>query len=99
MHVDDEAARRAGFPSKFLQGLCTFAMCSGAVVKIAADGDPARVRRLACRFASPVFPRSELVVELYDAGTTEDGELSCVAFEASSAGETVIKHGRAEIAA
>ncbi|MEX1008279.1 MAG: MaoC/PaaZ C-terminal domain-containing protein, partial [Acidimicrobiia bacterium] len=91
--------QHAGSPSKFLQGLCTFAMCSGAVVKIAAGGDPARVRRLACRFASPVFPRSELVVELYDAGTTEHGELLDVAFEASAAGATVIRHGRAEISA
>jgi acyl dehydratase len=99
MHIDDEAARQAGFPSKFLQGLCTFAMCSGAVVKIAADGDPARVRRLACRFASPVFPRSSLLVELFDAGATVDGGLRSVAFEATSAGTTVIKHGRAEITA
>jgi acyl dehydratase len=99
MHIDDEAARQAGFPSKFLQGLCTFAMCSGAVVKVAADGDPSRVRRLACRFASPVFPRSTLLVELFDAGATVDGGLPSVAFEASSAGTTVIKHGRAEITA
>ena len=60
IHIDDEAARRAGFPSKFLQGLCTFAMCSGAVVKVGADGDPDRLRRLACRFSSPVFPRNNL---------------------------------------
>jgi acyl dehydratase len=97
IHIDDEAARRAGFPSKFLQGLCTFAMCSGAVVKIAADGEPERVRRLACRFAAPVFPRHDLVVEVFDAGTTDAGD-RCVAFEAASSRATVIKHGRAEIA-
>ena len=96
MHIDDEAARRVGFPGKFLQGLCTFAMCSGAVVKVGAHGDPTRLRRLACRFSSPVFPRQELTVDVYDAGETADGGRA-LAFEASSAGTMVIKHGRAEL--
>jgi acyl dehydratase len=96
MHIDDEAARSVGFPAKFLQGLCTFAMCSGAVVKLGADGDPTRLRRLACRFSSPVFPRRQLDVDVYDAGTAPDGGRA-LAFEAVSAGTTVIKHGRAEL--
>jgi acyl dehydratase len=97
LHIDDEAARSSGFPSKFLQGLCTLAMCSGAVVKIAGDGDPQFLRRLAGRFASPVFPRSTLTVDVFDAGATEDGSRA-VAFEAQSGGATVVKHGRAEFA-
>jgi acyl dehydratase len=96
MHIDDRAAQRVGFPGKFIQGLCTFAMCSGAVVKWAAGGDPTRVRRLAGRFASPVFPRTQLVVDVYEAGTAPDGAL-VVAFEATSAGVTVVKHGRADL--
>ena len=96
IHVDDEAARRNGFPSKFLQGLCTFGMCSGAVVKHAAGGDPDRLHRLAGRFSSPVFPRNELLVELYDAGSTAEGR-PAFAFEATSAGQTVIKNGWVEL--
>ncbi|HUZ09164.1 MAG TPA: MaoC/PaaZ C-terminal domain-containing protein [Acidimicrobiales bacterium] len=96
IHIDDEAARRNGFPSKFLQGLCTFAMCSGAVVRLGADGDPDRLRRLAGRFSAPVFPRHELTVDVYDAGSADDGG-RVLAFEASSQGVTVIKHGRAEL--
>jgi acyl dehydratase len=97
-HIDDVAAQRAGFPSKFLQGLCTFAMCSGGVVQLVAGGDPGRVRRLAGRFSSPMFPRNELVVELFDIGPAADG-LRAYGFEASSAGKTVVRHGRAEVAA
>jgi acyl dehydratase len=97
MHVNDEAAQRAGFPSKFLQGLCTFAMTSGAVVKLGADGDVARLRRLATRFSSPVFPHHELTVALYEAGTNDAGN-RVLAFEAASNGQTVLKHGLAEIA-
>jgi acyl dehydratase len=95
VHIDDEAARRVGFPSKFLQGLCTLAMCSGAVVKVAAGGDPHSLRRLAGRFAAPVFPRSTLTVDVFDAGSTDNGSRA-VAFEAHAGGAIVVKHGRAE---
>jgi len=98
MHVDDEAARRAGFPSKFMQGMCSFAMCSGAVVKLAADGDPDRLRRLACRFSAPTFPGNDLDVTVYDAGPSGEGERS-FAFEATAGDAAVIKHGRAVFAA
>ena len=98
MHVDDEFARAMGFPSKFMQGLATFAMCCGAVVKLGADGDPDRVRRLACRFAAPAYPGDDVVVTVYDAGPTEGGG-QAFAFEAESNGATVIRHGRADISA
>jgi len=96
LHLDDEVARGMGFPSKFMQGLCTFAMCSGAVVKLAAAGDPDRVRRLACRFAAPTFPGNDLVVTVYDAGPSADGT-HAYAFEAESDGVSVVKHGRADV--
>ena len=94
--INDEAARAEGFPSKIVQGLCTFAMCSGAVLKLVGDGDPARLTRLAGRFSSPVFPRQQLKVDLFDAGVSSDGR-QLVAFEAASNGITVVKHGRAEL--
>jgi acyl dehydratase len=96
IHIDDVAAQRAGFPSKFLQGLCTFAMCSGGVVQLLTGGDPHRVRRLAGRFSSPMFPRHDLVVEFFDIGPGPD-DVHLFGFEATSAGQTVVKHGRAEI--
>ena len=94
--INDEAARAEGFPSKIVQGLCTFAMCSGAVLKLAGEGDPARLTRLAGRFSSPVFPRQQVKVDLFDAGVSGDGR-QLVAFEAISNGTTVVKHGRAEL--
>jgi acyl dehydratase len=94
--MDDEAARREGLPGKIIQGMCTFAMCGGAVVRIGAHGDPGLLRRLAGRFSSPVFPYHPLVVDIYDAGRTEDGGRA-LAFEATQRGATVLKHGRAEL--
>ncbi len=94
--MDDEAARREGYPRKILQGLCTLAMCSGAVVKVGMGGDPAPLRRLAARFSAPVFPGQQLAVSVYDAGRTDDGARA-LAFEAVSNGVTVVRHGRAEL--
>lgn len=93
--MDDEVARAEGFPGKILQGMCTFSMCGAAAVELAAAGDPERLTRLAARLAAPVRPRQTLVVELFEAGVTDDGH-RVVVFEALAEGTTVIKHGRAE---
>ncbi len=98
IHVDEAFARSVGLPGIVVHGLCTMAMCSHAVLALAAQGDPARLRRLAVRFSASVFPGNDLVVGAYDAGTTADG-IAAVAFEAHSAGAVVIKHGWAEVAA
>jgi acyl dehydratase len=90
-HFDPEAARRSGFDRVFLHGLCTMALCAQGVAALVADGDPARVRRVAVRFASPTFIGERLHLRLYDAGPLG------YAFEADSAGALVIAHGRAEL--
>ena len=94
--VDDEIARREGYPGKILQGLCTFALTSGAVVDVAAGGDPGRLRRVAARFAAPAFPQHDLAVDVYDAGPTEGGGRA-FAFECGQGDAVVIRHGRAEV--
>ena len=96
IHVDEDFAKAVGLPGIIAHGLCTMAMCSQAVVKLAADGDPGRLRRLAVRFSNAVFPGNDVITSLYDAGTTENGR-HAVAFEARSADQTVIKNGFAEI--
>jgi len=94
--IDDEAAHADGFPSKIVQGLCTFAMCSSALVKLAADGDPNRLRRVVGRMTAPLFPGHPMAVEIYDAGVGESGQQQ-IAFEAIQNGKIVIRHGFAEI--
>jgi acyl dehydratase len=96
IHLDDTIAKSVGLPGIIAHGLCTMAMCSQAVIKTVADGDPGRLKRLAVRFASNVFPGNDIDVSIHDAGTTADGRYA-YAFEATSAGATVIKNGWAEI--
>jgi acyl dehydratase len=97
IHIDDDFARQVGLPGIIAHGLCTMAMCSQAVIKTVADGDPTRLRRLAVRFAANVFPGNDVVTTLYETGTTDEG-LAIYAFETTSQDDVVIKHGRAEVA-
>jgi acyl dehydratase len=98
IHLDDAVAKSVGLPGIIAHGLCTMAMCSQAVIAIASDGDPGRLKRLAVRFASNVFPGNDVDVEVFDAGTTDAG-LRAYAFEATSAGAVVVKNGWAEVEA
>ena len=68
-----------------------------AIVKTVADGDPARLKRLAVRFAANVLPGNDIDVAIFDAGTV-DGR-KAYAFEATSAGAVVVKNGWAEVEA
>jgi acyl dehydratase len=96
IHVDDELARSVGLPGIIAHGLCTMAMTSQAVIKTTADGDPARLKRLAVRFSKNLFPGDDLTTAIYAAGRRDGREV--YAFEAtSSRGETVITNGLAEI--
>jgi acyl dehydratase len=96
MHVDDEMAKQVGFPRKFNQGLCTLAVTSRGLIELAAGGDPRRVRRIAVRFSSPVFPGNSIDLSVYDIGPTGDGA-HAYAFEAESEGAAVLRHGRFEV--
>ncbi|MCA1691510.1 MAG: MaoC family dehydratase N-terminal domain-containing protein [Actinobacteria bacterium] len=100
IHVDEEFARSVKLPGIILHGLCTMAMCGSAVIDQVAGGDPARLARLAVRFSRPAFPGNDLVVSLFDAGSTgvngRDGR-AVYAFEAASGGKLVVRDGRAEV--
>jgi acyl dehydratase len=99
IHVDDDFAKSVGLPGIIAHGLCTMAMCSQAVIKLVADGDPTRLRRLAVRFATNVFPGNDVVTSVYDTGTTSGDGHQVYAFEATSNGDLVIKNGLAEVSA
>ena len=95
IHFDDAFAQSVGLPGIIAHGLCTMAMTSQAIIATAAGGDPSRLRRLAVRFSKNVFPGSDVVTTIYDAGS--EGGRSVLAFEAHSGGELVIANGRAEL--
>jgi acyl dehydratase len=96
MHVNDEAAKSAGFPRKFNQGLLTLGVVTRGLVALTASEDPRRICRIAVRFTAPSFPGDDLEVSAYKIVTTEHGSRS-YAFEAFSGTVAVLRHGRIEV--
>jgi acyl dehydratase len=65
LHADPEIALRAGFRQPILHGLCTYGMAAYAVVRSCCDGDAERLKRLAVRFTSPVYPGETIRFEIW----------------------------------
>lgn len=96
IHLDDEAARRAGLPGIIGHGLCTMGFVSKVLVDHLADGDPSRLARMALRFAQPVFP-GQTIETLVSAGGDEGGCRKYLFETVDPEGQPVISQGIAEI--
>ena len=64
LHVDPEAARRAGYPRPILHGLCTYGMAARAILSKVLGYESERLLSLEGRFSSAVFPGERLRFEL-----------------------------------
>ncbi|MEV4153206.1 MaoC/PaaZ C-terminal domain-containing protein [Nocardia salmonicida] len=96
IHLDDEIARMAGLPGIINHGLCTMAFTSWAALTELADGDTARLRRLAVRFAKPVLPGQDITSTFWPTESDDPG-VRAYAFETEAAGQIAITDGRVEI--
>ncbi|MGW5120372.1 MaoC/PaaZ C-terminal domain-containing protein [Streptomyces noursei] len=99
LHADPEFAALAGFDRPILHGLCTYGVTLKAVVDTALDGDVARVRSYATRFAGVVFPGETLRIRLWrepaESGTGGRIRVSVTAPERDDApvlADTVVEH-------
>ena len=93
IHLDDQFAKSVGLPGIIIHGLCTMAFTSVAAIEHACPDDPARLRRLAVRFASIALPEQTITTRIWDVGD------SSYAYETTNdAGAVVIKDGWAEVA-
>jgi len=98
IHVNPEmAVKMAKLPGIILQGLCSMAFCQNTVVdKLCKDRNPELLKRLAVRFAKPVFPEDELTITGWE---IQGGSPRKIGFEAKRQdGTVVIKNGLAEVA-
>ncbi len=97
IHLDEDFAKAMGLPGIIVHGLCTMAFTSRAVIQTACPDDPARLERLAVRFAKIVQPSERIITTLWDADEV-DGRRR-IAFETvSDNGNVAIKDGLAEVA-
>jgi acyl dehydratase len=92
IHLDDALAKSVGLPGIIIHGLCTMAFTSVAVIQHACPEDPARLERLAVRFAKPVQPGQTITTRIWSAGA------GAYAYETESDdGAVVIKDGLAQV--
>jgi acyl dehydratase len=97
IHLDQEFAISVGLPGIIVHGMCTMAMASRAVVRGACGDDPARLRRMAVRFARPVFPGQTVTTHVWPAGD-RDGWAIFGFDTLNPDGKAVLTDGLAEVA-
>jgi|TARA_B100001079_G_scaffold99754_1_gene85722 acyl dehydratase len=85
IHIDPAFGRAAGLGGNILQGLCTLGITANRLI---GDEDPARLKSITVRFAFPVLPEDELLLETDE----KDGEVKFTVRKVS--GEEVITKGR-----
>lgn len=94
VHIDDAAARAAGFPGVIAHGLGALGLVTSALVRTACAGDAGRLRRLRARISAPVFPGSTLTMHYGPDG----GSDSTVAFDATGPdGRPALRDGWLEL--
>jgi len=92
IHTVPRMARALGLPGVVLQGTATLAMAVRELVVREAGGDPARVRRIACRFAGWVRPGTTIRLACSPPAATEGGRV--VRFGVcDDAGRPVVRDG------
>jgi acyl dehydratase len=69
LHSDPWFAKNlAGFPKPILHGLCTYGVAGRALVAELCGGDATKLRAVASRFSSPVFPGETLTTSIWRTG-------------------------------
>jgi acyl dehydratase len=66
LHADPEVAKAAGYDAPILHGLCAYGMVGRALLDLLCQNDPARFKRLALRFTSPVFLGEPLQLQVWN---------------------------------
>lgn len=96
IHTSRKFAHEVGLPDILLQGTAALAFAAREVLNRNGNGDPGRLRALACRFTGMIFPDSELKVQLLACQDREKG--NDLFFRVlGDQGQTVINQGYARM--
>jgi len=96
IHIDDNFAKSVGLPGIILQGLCTMAFVSKAVMDEYLNRDPLKLKRLKVRFSKPVLPNDDLTTVGWL--IEKRGRTHVLGLETTNqSGVTVIKDALAEV--
>jgi acyl dehydratase len=68
LHAEPAFAKKAGFDTPIIHGLCSYGIACKAVVDAALAGDVARVARYQARFAGVAFPGETYLTRWWNEG-------------------------------
>lgn len=88
LHSDPTFAKRGGFATPILHGLCTYGFTGRALLHTLCGSDPRRFRSMDGRFSQPVYPGEAITVSIWRTG---DG--TALFRTTNGAGQTVIDAG------
>jgi len=93
LHVDDDFARKVGFPAPILHGLCSYGIAARALIAALCADDSTRLEHIAVRFSAPCYPGETIRTEYWNLG---DGRAAfrCRAVERDV---IILNHGEARI--
>ena len=98
IHTERSVALAAGLPDIIVHGTLTLAYAAREILNREAAGDPARLRRIVCRFGGMVIPGTTVRVRLDGASDSDDGR--ALFFSALAAdGAPAIRDGVALVSA
>ncbi|HEX6888530.1 MAG TPA: fatty acid synthase subunit beta domain-containing protein, partial [Candidatus Nanopelagicales bacterium] len=95
IHRSDLLARLVGLPGRIVHGMWTSAAATSAVLDLAADDDPTRLRGWSTSFVAPVLPGQEVTFTVRRTGMHRGAQVLTV--EATTA-DGVVALGTAEVA-
>lgn len=65
VHVDPDFAKKMGFETSFIQGLCSFGFSCRMAIGALIPGEPERMTRMAAQMSSVLFPDTPVKLQLW----------------------------------
>ncbi|MFC1474873.1 MaoC/PaaZ C-terminal domain-containing protein [bacterium] len=96
IHTSPRFAKSVGLPGIILQGTATLALAAREILNREADGDPRRLKEIACRFSGMVAPGTEITMNLDAAAESAGGKDLFFTVE-NAEGKHAIRKGYARI--
>lgn len=89
VHVDPEYARKMGFETSFMQGLCSFGFSCRMAIATLIPGEPERMTRMSAQMTSVLFPDTPVTLQLWKIGSG----LAYFRFMNKTTGKAILNRG------